>query len=79
MRVEEARPDRGAKRKADAANGEEPQNGGKRTRRSTRQGKEADGVLKGVELQKGRKVKRGWEDGWVGADESMGDLTRGGK
>lgn len=74
MRVDEARPDRGAKRKADA---QDNQQEGKRTRRSGR--KEQDGVLKGVELPIGRKVKRGWEEGWVGTDTSMGNFKRASK
>ena len=72
MRVEDARG--GRKRKAEER--QDTASFGKRTRRS---GKNEDGVLKGVELPQGRKVKRGWEEGWDGADTSMANYKRSGK
>ena len=66
MRVEEAKPERGAsgttrKRKAEvvAENQASESDTGKRTRRSK---KPEEGVVKGEELPAGRRVKRGWEE-----------------
>lgn len=72
MRVEEARPERGRKRKNDVAENEATSDGAKKSKKSSekhlseregkhsRKGKKEDGVLPGVELPKGRHVKRGW-------------------
>ena len=71
LRIEEAKSERGAsmstrKRKAEViAENKDEANTGRKTRYGR---KPENGVLKGEQLPAGRRVKRGWEEGWVGVD-----------
>ena len=75
MRVEEAKPER-RKRGAETDEEEEANKGGRTKREKVAKGKKADGIIDGVELSEGRKVKRGWA-GAEGKKAKMDDKPKG--
>lgn len=66
MRVEDARPEKAKKAtKMDGAGNEKPIDDGsvqERSKRGKRKAEKLDGVISGVELPDGRKVRRGWTE-----------------
>lgn len=79
MKVEEARPERRKRKTGAEAEAEEAKAQEKEERRSKRKRgtKDEEGVLKGIEVPEGRKVKRGWSD--TAGDKRQRDGERSSK